>query len=652
MRLNKLCLIVPALFLIVLTTNSCRKRLVSDQDGSPGLDSTAIIRYVQANGFVGDGKTDNTKLIQAAIDSTSNAGGGMVVFGKGTFLTGPIELKSNVTLEIKSGATLLATTDEKAYYPAGADTNGPLPDDLQPLITSHHATNIRISGGGTIDGSGRPWWTLYENAKANGKEVARPRLIKLNDSRNIVIDSVKLENSPQFHVSLENCWYVKIEYVTITSPPDSPNTDGIDPATCHFVTISHCTIDTGDDNIAIKSGRYDPSDPHAGTTNIHISDCTFLHGHGMSMGSETGGGIDSVYVDNCTFNGTRNGFRIKSYRGNGGEIRGVVYSNNTMQNVENPILFTGYYPDIPDQSDPPQPVTSKTPYYHDIKIINLKSTNSPGAGLIVGLPEKPMKNIILKNVDITAASGLKIRNATVDTSNVTINAGENGSGNVTASSEAVVGLTPNYEVPDEGTTREIQKLKPDASTSGSSGTNSWPDESDRNKDRYVEFSFGPKNGYDLTVDSLSMLIGNKGIKGMNASVYYSTNPAFSDPKKLTEISPLYENGVIDTTFTGGGRTGLNISVNNGQTLYIRVYPWLPDGTTSTSKYLYIGNVIVSGVTHSPLAIESPFFRTASRVAESSSASASVVWPLTGSSMQSPSFSGGFILEKGAVLESI
>ena len=638
MRHSRLYLIIPFLLLIALAAVGCRKNPLGDTGGGTGGTGQDTTSHSQNNpyGFTGDGKTDNTDLIQAAIDSISNAGGGVVEFSNGTFLTGPIELKSDVTLEVKGSATLLATKNKKAYYPAGADTNGPLPSSLRPLITSDHADNIRISGDGTIDGNGQQWWTLYEDAKTSGNTLpARPRLIKLNHSTNIAIDSVKLTNSPQFHVSLENCWHVKIEHVTITAPSNSPNTDGIDPATSHFVTISNCTIDTGDDNVAVKSGRYDPSDPHAGTTNITISNCTFLHGHGVSIGSETSGGVDSMYVKNCTFNGTTNGFRIKSYRGNGGDIRNVVYSNNNMQNVEYPILFTGYYPKIPSESDPAQPVTSKTPYYHDITIENLTSSNSPSAGLIIGLPEKPMKNIILKHINITAKSGLSIRNATVDTLDAVINTPETGDGQVTASAESIVGLDPAYEIPPEGTKREVQKLKPDASTSSSSGTNTWPDESKLNSDRYVEFSLSPKTNYNLTVDSLSMLIGNKGIRGMWSAIYYSTNSTFSNPRKITEIDSLTENGVTDTTFTGYSISGMNISVNDGQTLYIRVYPWLPGGTTSTSKYMYIGNVRVFGTTQTP------------------TASATVIWPLTGGTKQQPApFSGGFILQKGAAMNGI
>jgi len=371
--------------------------------------------------FVGDGKTDNTQAIQAAIDSCYNAGGGIVEFTSGIFLTGPITLESNVTLQIDSSATLLGTTYMKAYYPAGYDTTKPMPSSLQPLITSNQATNITITGNGTIDGNGLPWWNAY-NA---GTISVRPRLIQLNHSQNILIQNITLQNSPQFHVSLEYCWYVVVKNVTILAPSTSPNTDGIDPATCHFVQILNCKIDNGDDNVAVKSGNYDTSDPNAGTSNIVVSGCTFLHGHGVSIGSETNGGVDSMFVTNCTFNGTDNGLRIKSYRGVGGNVRDIIYKNITMTSVKYPIWISEYYPSIPAETDPAQAVTSTTPAYHDIVLDSVVatggSTSNPGS-YIVGIPESPIKNVILEDVNISGSYGLEVRNATVYTSNTTITA--------------------------------------------------------------------------------------------------------------------------------------------------------------------------------------------------------------------------------------
>jgi polygalacturonase len=411
---------LSGLFVLVFFIALELPAIAETKGNRPFKPNIVIVVDSTGNGFLGDGTTDNTKAIQTAIDSCYNAGGGTVEFTSGVFLTGPITLESNVTLQIDSSAALLGTTYMKAYYPVGYDTTLPMPSSLQPLITSNHATNITITGKGTIDGNGQPWWTAYNN----NNNIARPRLIQLNRSQNIVIENVTLQNSPQFHVSLQYCWYVTISNVTILAPSTSPNTDGIDPATSHFVQIQNCTIDNGDDNIAVKSGNYDSSDPNAGTSNITISGCTFLHGHGVSIGSETNAGVDSMFVTNCTFNGTDNGIRIKSYRGAGGNVRDVIYKNITMTNVKYPIWISEYYPSIPAQTDPALPVTATTPFYHDIILDSVTatggSTSNPGS-YIVGLPESPIKNVILRNVNLSGKYGLEIRNATVYFQNATIN---------------------------------------------------------------------------------------------------------------------------------------------------------------------------------------------------------------------------------------
>jgi polygalacturonase len=178
------------------------------------------------------------------------------------------------------------------------------------------------------------------------------------------------------------------------------------------VRISYCKIDNGDDNIAVGSSSMASSD-------IVITHCTFLHGHGCSIGSYTNGGVDSMLVDSCSFNGTTNGIRIKSERGRGGNVQNLTYSNITMTGVEYPIWISAYYPDIPGTSDPAQTVTSTTPYYHNINIVNLTSTGSPSIGYLVGLPEKFLTNINFQNVSFTSQSGLIVRNAQIDTSNMT-----------------------------------------------------------------------------------------------------------------------------------------------------------------------------------------------------------------------------------------
>jgi polygalacturonase len=370
-------------------------------------------------GAYGDGIHKDTQAIQAAIDSCYNAGGGTVVFADGKYLTGPLTWKSNVTLQIDSTGSILGSQDKPDYYPVGWDTSNGVPSQMQPLIIANSAVNLTITGKGIIDGQGSVWWP--------GPDPVRPRLIQINHSQHIRISDVTLKNAPMFHLVPEWCTDIIINHITINAPSTSPNTDGIDPATCHNVQILYCTIDNGDDNIAVKSGSPDPNDPHAASTNIIIHGCTFLHGHGVSIGSETTGRVDSMYVDSCTFNGTDNGLRIKSTRGKGGEIRGLVYKDITMNNVKYPIWFSAYYPSIPSQTDPPQTFNNTTPFYHDISIINLTAINSSAnAGVIVGVPEKFLYNIKLQNVMINASKGIRVRNATVfssDTNLITVNSG-------------------------------------------------------------------------------------------------------------------------------------------------------------------------------------------------------------------------------------
>jgi polygalacturonase len=213
---------------------------------------------------------------------------------------------------------------------------------------------------------------------------------------------------------------VVVEGVTVRAPSHSANTDAIDPSRCRRVLITRCDIDVGDDNIAIKSGKKVPGREFA-CEDITVTDCIFRHGHGMSIGSETAGGVRNVTVRNCTFEGTENGLRIKSQRGKGGVVENISYSNITMKNVDPAITLTGYYmyssAGDPTQRSVPkdeaaQPVTDTTPIYRNIRISNLTATCQKSAGIILGLPESQISDVVFENVDITAATtGLSIKNA-------------------------------------------------------------------------------------------------------------------------------------------------------------------------------------------------------------------------------------------------
>jgi polygalacturonase len=371
-------------------------------------------------GAKADGKTKDTQALQSAIDACEAKGGGIVRLSSGTFLTGPIVLKSHITLEVDKGATLLGSQDA-ADYPEAEELREA---SVEPLVGAKNAEDITIRGGGTIDGAGQPWWAaVYAHKKSDFVAAKRPRLILLDHCKHVLIDGVTIQNSASWQVVPYYSDDVTIRNGKILAPARSPNTDGIDPFSSHHVTISHMLIDDGDDNVAIKSGQPGSPGPDDPSTDIRVTDCTFLHGHGMSIGSEIAGGVQNVYVARVHFQDTGNGVRIKSNRDRGGDIGNFTFRDLTMENVGTPILVTEYYPKIP-QHDSAQPVTRLTPHFHDIRITNLTATGAKEAGVIVGLPESPITTITLTNVHVSAQKGMTISDATVTAHDFTVTAGE------------------------------------------------------------------------------------------------------------------------------------------------------------------------------------------------------------------------------------
>jgi polygalacturonase len=365
-------------------------------------------------GAKGDGKVLDTLAIQKAIDECGNYGGGIVRLASGVYLSKPIYLRSKTILQIDEGATLKATDEQADYLRPGDSDSGRSSGSFVAFVNGRDLTDVAIVGKGTIDGSGERWWGPAKEAKRAhtenpGYTLPRPRMIVLSGCKNVRVEGVTLANSPCFHLVPVQCENVDIEDVTIVAPADSPNTDGIDPSMSRHVRISRCRIDTGDDNIAIKSGHR-LLDREFACEDITVTDCAFLHGHGMSIGSETAGGVRNLTVRHCTFEGTANGIRIKSPRGRGGEVEDLTYSDITMTNVDPAITITCYYPKVPKE-DAAQSVTAGTPKFHNIRISNLTATCPRGAGIIVGLPESPVSGVMLENVHISATTGLVIRNS-------------------------------------------------------------------------------------------------------------------------------------------------------------------------------------------------------------------------------------------------
>ena len=361
---------------------------------------------VRQFGAAGDGKKPDTEAIQQALNACAQAGGGTVTFPPGIYLSQPLYLKGNgLTVRLEAGAKLQATDRFEDF--AAPDQHG-----VAALLNATGLNDLTLSGKGVIDGAGAKWWPGVKLAKVNGtaEPRRRPRLVVLQKCRHLRVTGLTLQNSPSFHLVPVDCEDMIVEDVTIRAPADSPNTDATDPSACRHIVYRHCTFDVGDDNIAIKSGRVDKAHPGAAVDDFLVENCTFLAGHGMSIGSETEGGVQHLTVRDCTFDGTTSGIRIKSDRTRGGLVASCTYSNLTMKNVKMPINLTCYYPRIP-ATDSPQPVTDLTPQYRDLKIVNLTADSPQSAGFVVGLPESCISNVVFENVHITAPLGLTVRNA-------------------------------------------------------------------------------------------------------------------------------------------------------------------------------------------------------------------------------------------------
>jgi len=374
------------------------------------------------HGAKGDGVAKDTVAIQAAIDECAGPGGGTVRLTAGTYLSAPIVLKSNVTLQLDKGATLLGSTDH-ADYPAKAEFREP---GLQSLVSATNAMNVSITGEGVIDGAGDTWWQMarsIKNAGVMGSDHPRPRLVVFDHCKHVRIDGVTIQNSPMWQVVPYYSDDVVIRNVKVLAPARSPNTDAIDPFSSSHVVIDHVFADVGDDDVAIKSGAINSPGPDDPSRDITITDCTFMHGHGLSIGSEVAGGAQNVSAERVHFEGTDNGIRVKANRDRGNDVGHLVFRDIDMKDVKNALIISEYYPKIlPPDGDAAQPVTRLTPHFHDIVLENVTATGSTLAGAIVGLPEAPISGVVLRNVKISAQQGLTIGYAEVSGEGVEVKA--------------------------------------------------------------------------------------------------------------------------------------------------------------------------------------------------------------------------------------
>jgi polygalacturonase len=381
------------------------------------------------------GKKLNTVLINKTIDRLNAQGGGTLYFPAGTYLTGSIKMKSNITLELEAGATLLFSDNFDDYLPfVEMRHEGVLMKSFSPLIYAVDAENITIKGEGTLDGQGKKWWDeffrVYVDLEKNGvrdlnkyqplwdkendvktiyaetnkdyvstlqRRFFRPPFIQPVRCKRVRIEGVKIINSPFWTVNPEFCDNVTIKAITIHNI-DSPNTDGINPESCTNVHISDCHISVGDDCITIKSGRdLQARKLNAPCENITITNCTMLAGHGgVVIGSEMSGSVRNVVISNCIFDGTERGIRIKSTRGRGGVVENIRVSNIVMRNI----LREAILMDLKYSNMPQEPVSERTPVFRNIHISDMTATGVKIPIYIRGLEEAPISDITLNNINI------------------------------------------------------------------------------------------------------------------------------------------------------------------------------------------------------------------------------------------------------------
>ena len=382
---------------------------------SLGLPLCAATFNVRELGATGDGKTFDTVAIQKALDDCKEAGG-TVEFPAGNYLSQPLKIYSKTVFILDAGATLFASTNQMDFMKTPGDWLAKGASFI-PFISGKDLTDVTFTGSGTIDGNGSVWWGEAEKARQikSGYTLPRPNLIVIERSKNLRMENITLQNSPKFHFVPTDCDDVVITNVTILAPERAANTDAIDPSG-HRYLITHCKMDVGDDNVAIKAGKK-ISGREFQSEDFLITECTFMHGHGMSIGSETVGGVRNITMRNCTFENTENGIRIKSDTRRGGIVENIFCDNITMKNVNPAITLTCVYQGTSagDKKAGDAATNSASggnlPVFRHIRIKNLTATCPKAAGLILGLPESCIENVILENVSITAAKPFSITHA-------------------------------------------------------------------------------------------------------------------------------------------------------------------------------------------------------------------------------------------------
>lgn len=389
-----------------------------------------------------------TNIIQASIDELHSLGGGKLIIPKGTWHTGRISLKSNVNLHFEDGAILRFSTNVKDYQPAVFTRVESMEVmSLAACIYAHNQENIAITGNGRLIGpyggeiKERSYMTPIEGLVDLTKPAEErihdgsvedwifpPKFISPVNCKKVYIEGISLENTAFWNIVPVYCDNVIIRGVSVNSV-NIPRGDGIDIESSKNVLIEYCTLSTGDDAFTMKSGRgEDGLNVNRATENVVVRYCLALKGHGgITCGSETAGTIRNLYVHDCVFDGTGVGIRFKTRRPRGGGGENLYY-NRIRMNLEATCIkwdmlgTPAYVGDLAERL-PAREINSLTPYYRNITISNIIVENGTHFLKVIGIPESPLTNVTIDNVDancsnlifINDAKNLSIKNTTIKT---------------------------------------------------------------------------------------------------------------------------------------------------------------------------------------------------------------------------------------------
>lgn len=393
-------------------------------------------------GAIGDGKTLCTDAFAKAFEALAAKGGGKLVVPQGVWYTGPISLRSHTELHLETGAVILFS-DDLALYPTITTTyEGGAWKKCQSPISAYKQTDIAITGNGLIDGSGNSWRPLkrakvtdgqWKKMTSNGgtfvnenlwepadnRSNMRPVMVNMVECKNILVKDVVIQNPPAWNLHPLMCEDITIDHVTLRSPAYGQNGDALDLESCRNALVLNSTFDAGDDCICLKSGR-DEEGRKRGmpTENIIVRGCTVYNGHGgFVVGSEMSGGVRNVLVENCQFVGTGNGLRFKSCRGRGGVVENIYVHGISMANIEDAAITFDMYYGKRDPNEVVPPVDESTPIFRKIEISNISCRGAKEGLHFRGLPEMPIQDVRLSNINIIADSNPEFefcKNVTVE----------------------------------------------------------------------------------------------------------------------------------------------------------------------------------------------------------------------------------------------